>query len=83
MPLTNHLGILLPTTVLSSSLFAHFATFVAINTVIYGALALAKILPKVYPSDWLSGRNRRRATRSIYPDGSLAAKPSSGRFWAR
>lgn len=43
-------------------------TRVAINTVTYGALALAKTLPKVYLSDWAGGRNRRAEFRSIYPE---------------
>lgn len=60
-------GILLPESVLDTSLFAILAAFVAINTVIYAALALANILPKVYPTDWITNRNRRTETRSIYP----------------
>ena len=47
--------------------FAILATFVAINTVMYAALALAKILPKVNPSDWIRRRNERSETRSIDP----------------
>lgn len=47
------------------------STFVAVNTVAYGALAIAKILPKVYPTDWLPRAYRRSETRSIYPDGPL------------
>ena len=73
-------GILLPTSFLSSPLFAHFATFVAINTVIYCALSLAKILPKIYVADWVSGSSRRAATRSIYPDAPLTVKPASRWF---
>ncbi|NYJ00387.1 hypothetical protein HNR19_001085 [Nocardioides thalensis] len=47
------------------------STFVAINTVAYGALAIAKILPKLYPADWLPRPYRRAETRSIHPDGPL------------
>lgn len=61
-------GLLLPEAVLSSSLFSVLAAFVAINTVIYASLALANILPKIYPTDWVTDRNRRTETRSIYPD---------------
>ena len=61
-------GILLPETVLHSSLFAILAAFVAINTVIYASLALANVLPKIYPTDWVTNRNRHTETRSIYPD---------------
>jgi hypothetical protein len=63
-------GLLLPEATLHAGWFGVLAAFVAINTVMYGALALAKILPKVYPSDWTRGRNRRAHPRSIYPDPS-------------
>jgi hypothetical protein len=61
-------GVLLPQSFLQSPFFAVLATFVAINTVMYLALAVAKILPKIYLSDYLSGANRRGETRSIHPD---------------
>jgi hypothetical protein len=67
-PLLQSWGILLPQTFLQSPFFAVLATFVAINTVMYLALAVAKLLPKVYVSDYLSGANRRGETRSIHPD---------------
>jgi hypothetical protein len=59
---------LLPESILHSQLFAVLAAFVAINTVMYGALALGKLLPKVYFADWVKPRNHRSQTRSIYPD---------------
>lgn len=61
-------GLVLPESLLHSQWFAVWATFVAINTLMYAALSVAKILPKIYPSDWVHGRNRRTETRSIYPD---------------
>lgn len=64
------LGILLPEEILHSDWFAILATFVAINTLMYGALAVAKILPKVHPGDWIRTRNQRSETRSIHPDAS-------------
>lgn len=64
-------GILLPEAFLYSELFAVMSTVVAINTIIFVALAVAKMLPKVYFSDLLPGRSRRRETRSIHPDGPL------------
>ena len=67
-----HTGLLLPVSVLHSSLFAVLAAFVAINTVMYGALAVAKVLPKVYPGDWITWRNRRAQSRSIYPQGRVS-----------
>ena len=47
---------------------AVLATFVAINTMMYLSLAVAKILPKIYPTDYLHGGNRRRESRSIHPN---------------
>jgi cellulose synthase/poly-beta-1,6-N-acetylglucosamine synthase-like glycosyltransferase len=38
-------GVLLPTTVLSTDWYAALAQFVAINTLIFGALAIAQLLP--------------------------------------
>jgi len=35
--------------------------------VMYAAMAVAKMLPKVYPSDWFRGRNRRVVVRGIHP----------------
>ncbi|TFC52196.1 hypothetical protein E3T26_06140 [Cryobacterium sp. TMT1-21] len=61
-------GILLPETFLQTDFFAVLATSVAINTVMYAVLAVAKILPRIYLIDWLPSHNRRSETRSIYPD---------------
>lgn len=69
------LGILLPESVLQSDFFAILATFVAINTVMYAALAIAKILPRVYVGDLLPGQRRRLETRSIYPETPRDAIP--------
>ncbi|MHA7276325.1 hypothetical protein [Arthrobacter sp. HLT1-21] len=63
-------GILLPESIVHTEVFAVLAAFVAINTVMYAALAASKVLPKVYPSDWVRGRNRRSETRSIHPEGA-------------
>ncbi|WP_354188102.1 hypothetical protein [Arthrobacter sp. UYCu712] len=60
-------GLLLPESILETELFAILATFVAINTIMYVALAVAKILPKVYLTDWIRHRNERAETRSIHP----------------
>ncbi len=64
-------GILLPQSILGSTWFAVWAAFVAINTAMYVTLALAKMLPKIYVRDWVSGRNRRTETRSIHPDAPI------------
>jgi hypothetical protein len=60
-------GILLPVEVLQSEFFAVLAAFVAINTIMYVTLAIAKILPRVYVSDLFHRRNRRRRPRGIAP----------------
>jgi hypothetical protein len=61
-------GILLPESLMQTQWFAVLSTFVAINTVLYLTLAVIKLLPKIYISDWVPQRNRRAETRSIYPD---------------
>jgi len=65
------LGILLPEGFLRSEWFGLLAAFVAINTVAYVALAVAKVLPKVYLSDVVGRRYERAETRSIHPDGPV------------
>ena len=72
-------GILLPGTVLQSEFFAILATFVAINTVMYAALAIAKILPRVHLGDLIPGQRRRFETRSIYPETPPDASPKERR----
>jgi len=64
-------GILIPASFLQSNFFQILAAFVAINTVMYLALAVAKILPKIYLTDVIRRINSRAETRSIYPDGPL------------
>lgn len=73
-------GILLPHRILESPAFSVFAAFVALNTLLYVTLSVAKILPKLYVSDWLPQRARRAETRSIHPDGPVDrdAGPKSG-----
>ncbi|MCW2830847.1 MAG: hypothetical protein JWP31_1539, partial [Aeromicrobium sp.] len=56
-------GILLPESSVHSDLFTILAAFVAINTVMYVALAIAKMLPKVYVRDWIKPSQRRSRTR--------------------
>jgi hypothetical protein len=71
MSMTTPMGILLPEGLLQHELFAVLAAFVAINTVVYVTLAVAKVLPKVYVGDWIGPRNRRAETRSIRPDAPV------------
>ena len=60
-------GILLPESFLTTEFFQVLATFVAINTLLYLTLAVAKMLPRVHPTDLLNRRNRRREPRGIIP----------------
>ena len=64
-------GILLPESTLREEFIAVLSAFVAINTMVYVTLAIAKILPKVYVSDWFTSRNRRSENRSIDPDAPV------------
>ncbi len=68
LPELINAGILLPASFLQSNFFQILAAFVAINTVMYLALAIAKILPKLYLTDVIRRINSRAETRSIYPD---------------
>jgi len=60
---------LLPPSWLHSTGYDVLMIFVAINTVMYAALSVAKVLPALHPTEWFT-RRRRSETRSIYPDGS-------------
>jgi hypothetical protein len=59
---------LLPESVLHSEPYLVLVTFVSVNTVAFAALSIAKLLPPIRLSGWLTSRNRRAETRSIYPD---------------
>jgi hypothetical protein len=63
------MGLVNPSVVLHTEWFAVLTAFVALNTIMYVALAVGKVLPKLYVSDWVHSPNRRSQTRSIYPDG--------------
>jgi hypothetical protein len=63
----------LPESIMHGPWFAALSAFVAINTVLYLTLAIIKLLPKAYWSDWVDQRNRRSESRSIYPDAEAGA----------
>ena len=65
------MGLLFPESLLRNEVVAVLAAFVAINTIVYVTLAVAKILPKVYVHDLVDTRNRRSETRSIDPDAPI------------
>ncbi len=58
---------MLPESVVHSTPFLVLGTFVAMNTMMYVVLAVAKLLPKVYLSDLGRRRDQRIDNRSIYP----------------
>jgi hypothetical protein len=58
---------LLPLAVTDPGFVDVLAAFVALNTLIYGALALGKLMPKVQRPRLLRRRYRRSETRSIHP----------------
>ncbi|MEN9953782.1 MAG: hypothetical protein RL024_609 [Actinomycetota bacterium] len=62
-------GFLLPESFLQSRFFIVLATVVALNTVIYAALSVVHLIPKLNKPSWLRGHRPRGVTRSIYPDG--------------
>ncbi|WP_129338239.1 hypothetical protein [Cellulomonas endophytica] len=68
-PLVAAAHAVVPASVLDAGPARVLAAFVTINTVMYAALALAKVLPRVYPSTWFQRDNRRAEDRSIYPEG--------------
>lgn len=63
---------LLPESILGAHWFAVLSTFVAINTILYVAMSVFKVLPKPYLSDVVRPHGRRAETRSIYPNGHSA-----------
>jgi hypothetical protein len=67
-----------PGSIMHTQWFAALSAFVAVNTVLYLTLAIIKILPKAYLSDWVDQRNRRSETRSIYPDVDDAPSSATG-----
>lgn len=68
--LTTAWGILLPESTLQARWFVVLTGFVAVNTLVYVTLSIAKSLPRIYPRDLLPRRYARRETRSIYPDAA-------------
>jgi len=72
-------GVLLPAAVLHTGAFATLSTFVAVNTVMFTALAVAKLLPRIHPMSWLRTQNQRSETRSIYPDHTCDLGPGTRR----
>jgi hypothetical protein len=66
----------LPENIMHTPGFAALSTFVAVNTVLYLTMAIIKLLPKAYLSDWIDQRNRRSESRSIYPDVAPDAPPT-------
>jgi hypothetical protein len=74
---TDH-QVILGSSLLHSSAFTVLSAFVLINTVMFLALAILKLMPKLHISDWITSRNRRAETRSIHPDLPDADQPATG-----
>jgi hypothetical protein len=81
MSAISHPLTILPSVLLHTEWFAVLSAFVALNTIMYVALAVGKVLPKVYVSDWVRSRNRRSQTRSIYPDGYVVVAEPGVDSW--
>jgi hypothetical protein len=58
----------LPASVLNTEWFRILAAFVAINTIMYASVTVAKLLPRVNPAVFRRSSYQRAETRSIYPD---------------
>jgi hypothetical protein len=58
----------LPASVLNTEWFRILAAFVAINTIMYASVTVAKLLPRVNPAVFRRGTYQRSETRSVYPD---------------
>jgi hypothetical protein len=74
-------GVLLPPSLMHAGPVRVLAAFVTVNTVMYGALAVAKVLPRLHPTTWFTSANRRAEERGIHPDGrppAVAAPPPEG-----
>lgn len=60
-------GMLLPESITHTEWFAVLCVFVAVNTVLYLTLAIVKLLPKAYLSEWVDQRNRRAEPEASIP----------------
>ena len=72
------MGMLLPDSILKNEFIAVLAAFVAINTVVYVTLAVAKMLPKFYLRDWLASATgaRRPAASTPTPRSADRGRPA-------
>ena len=68
---------LLPEAWLHGRVFVLASTFVAINTLIYLALALVKLMPVVVPARWLPHHYHRAESRAVGAgDGAATTDPA-------
>ncbi|MCA1984751.1 hypothetical protein [Nocardioides nematodiphilus] len=66
---------LLPEAWLHSHTFVIASTFVAVNTLVYLALAVVKVMPVVLPARWLPHHYHRAESRAI--DAGVGDDPSA------
>lgn len=64
---------LLPRSIMDTQWFAVLSVFVAVNTLLYLTVAMIKLFPKLYLSDWIDHGNRRNETRNIDPNADRPA----------
>jgi hypothetical protein len=64
-------GLLFPQSLIESRFFVILATLVALNTTVYAALAIAKLVPKFVKPSWYRRGRTRSETRSIFPDADV------------
>lgn len=75
-----------PLALASPSAFHVLAAFVAINTAIYGSLAVVKMFPRFRLNSWIRRRYHRAETRSINPGIDHQTRWQPGRLqtvWLR
>ncbi len=76
-------GLLLPESFLHSPTFGLLSAFVAVNTVVYVALAIVKMLPALPIGMLFHRRNRRSENRSIYTDVATRKAVEAGATYGR
>ena len=72
-------GIVFPETILHTGITATLSTMVAVNAVMFAALALARILPKIHLHDRKRQRHELPVTRSTHPTSPVQNRPGRHR----
>jgi hypothetical protein len=64
-------GLIFPNETIHQHWYLVLATIVALNTTIYAALSIGRVLPKWLDFSKIRGKRQRAETRSIYPDSPV------------